>query len=144
MKINGLKAEKKQLENQKASYQQTIKLIDKYKADKVKLEKKLNAIKELKQGSLISVRILDEIANITPNDRLWIQSFSMSQNSIKISGIALDNATIAQYMKSVNNSEYFENATLSGTTHTAVAGRSLKSFSLSFKIIEQSTEKQQP
>ena len=55
--------------------------------------------------------------------------FKLTGKKLSVAGIALDNATIAQFMNSISASEYFSAATLSSSSQKVIAGAKLKSFS---------------
>ena len=133
-KIEDLNAQVSSLKKKKDSYLPTIKLIEDLKKEKKILQAKLDTIKTLKKNSQITVRILDELARKTPSNRLWLTSLSQANDKLKLSGVALDNATIAQYMNDLTKSNIFIDAELANSSQTAVAGRKLKSFSLSLTI----------
>ena len=133
-RINDLKGENIVLSKKKASYQPILNEIDKLKKDKKEQQTKLDVIKKLKAGSEITVHVLDQIAKITPSNRLWLNSLTQSGLRVSISGIALDNATIAQYMNNITSSPHFEGAELSKSSQTVVAGAKLKSFGMSIRI----------
>jgi type IV pilus assembly protein PilN len=128
--VNDLNATIGELKKEKNSYQSTINEIEKLKKDKAMLETKLTMIKKLKKGSHITVRILDEIALLTPPNRMWLKSFVQTPGSLKLSGVALDNETIAQFMKQLKESPLFVDAELVNASLVVVAARKLKSFSL--------------
>ena len=128
--VDDLNATIGELKKEKNSYQSTINEIEKLKKDKAKLETKLSMIKKLKKGSHISVRILDEIAVLVPPNRMWLNSFVQTPDSLKLSGVARDNETIAQFMKLLKESPLFVEAELANSSLVVVANRKLKSFSL--------------
>ena len=122
------------------SFKPTIALMEQMKKDKKVLETKLEAIKALKKNAQITVRLLDEIAEKTPGNRLWLNSLTQRESEMLITGVALDNATLAQYMKDLSTSQYFKNAELANSSQIAVAGRKLKSFSLTLAIMPLTKE----
>ncbi len=128
--VDGLNTTIGELKKEKNSYQSTINEIEKLKMDKATLETKLAMIKKLKKGSHISVRILDEIAVLIPPNRMWLNSFAQTPDSLKLSGVALDNETIAQFMKLLKESSLLVDAELANSSLVVVADRKLKSFSL--------------
>jgi type IV pilus assembly protein PilN len=132
--VNDLNATIGELKKEKNSYQSTINEIEKLKKDKAMLETKLTMIKKLKKGSHITVRILDEIALLTPSNRMWLKSFDQTPGSLKLSGVALDNETIAQFMKQLKESPLFVDTELNNSSLVVVAGRKLKSFSLTCSV----------
>lgn len=143
-KADGLNNEIKTLEKKKASYRPILNQIARLQRDKKNLETKLNTIEQLKKGSQLTVRILDEVANRTPTSRLWLQSFKQSGGQLQLTGVALDNETIAQYMKQLNSSPFFADIDLANSSQTVIAGNKLKSFSLTFRVTPPSNEEQSP
>ncbi len=143
-KVDDLQTSIAELTKEKAKYQTTINQIEKLKKDQALLETKLNTISQLKKGSQLSVRVMDELATLTPSSRLWLNSMSFSGTILRISGIALDNATIADYMETIITSPYFGTAELSGTSTTGVQGRQLKSFSLTINVINADYQQAAP
>ena len=134
-KVSDLNASIAALQKEKAKYQTTINQIEQLKKDQALLETKLNTISQLKKGSQLTVRVMDELATLTPSSRLWLNSMSFNGSILRISGIALDNATIADFMETIVTSPYFATAELSGTSTTGYQGRQLKSFSLTIGVI---------
>ena len=135
-KVGELKASISSLNKEKAKYQTTINQIEQLKKDQALLETKLNTISQLKKGSQLTVRVMDELASLTPSNRLWIKAMSLGANNVlRISGTALDNATIAEYMETLVTSPFFANTELSGTSNTGVGGRTLKNFSLTITVV---------
>ncbi len=128
------------LNAQKISFQAISEKIKKFKEDKAALEQKLTVINDLRSGSQLQVRVLDAIATLTPSDRLWLISLQQSTNRLQLDGIALDNATIAQYMKDLDASPYFSATTLGGASLTQIAGKKLKSFTLTISVHAPETE----
>ena len=133
-----------QLNQEKAKYQTTINQIEQLKKDQKLLETKLNTISELKKGSQLTVRVMDELANVTPSSRVWLTSMTFSGNALNISAVALDNATIADYMDTIITSPFFETVELAGTSNAAVQGRLLKSFSLYIQVVNPIEQKEEP
>jgi len=134
IKIKDLTVQNQILTTKKASYQPILNEIEKLKKDKQEQETKLEVIKKLKTGSQVTVHVMDELAKLTPTNRMWLKSMSQSGLSLDLSGIALDNATIAQFMQSINESSYFSGAELAQTSQTIVAGAKLKSFAMKIGI----------
>lgn len=133
-KVSALTEEIKTLENKRNSVDRIVKQIDKLQKDKKILETKLNAVDKLKSDSQLMVHVLDEIANRTPTASMWLTSLKVSGTSLQLSGVALDNATIAQYMRALEASDYFGPSELANASQTVVAGQKLKSFGLTMAI----------
>ncbi len=129
-KITTLQQVVAQLNKKKNSYTPILNKIKKLERDKNALEAKIDVIKKLKKTSQITVRVLDELANITPGNRIWLKNMKQSGTQVNIDGVALDNRTIAQYMKSLKKSQFFSNAVLGSSSQITVANKKLKSFKL--------------
>lgn len=125
--ITSLTAEKKR-------YTDILAQIQKLEEDKKLIESKISVINELKKSSALTVRILDEVANLTPSKRLWLTSLNQSGTSLQLSGMALDNQTLAGYMEQLKTSKYIDEVNLVSSSQQSVAGSNLKSFSLSCTI----------
>lgn len=132
--LKDLQTQNRILSKKKASYQPILNQIDKLKKEKELEEKKLTVIKKLKAGSQITVRLLDEIARLTPANRLWLNSLRQTADKVNLNGIALDNATIAQFMERISGSPFFADVELSRSSQSEVAGAKLKSFSLTLAV----------
>jgi type IV pilus assembly protein PilN len=72
---------------------------------------------------------------------MWLNSLKYSSGTLVISGVALDNATIAQYMTDLTSSPYFADADLANSSQKVIAGNNLKSFSLAIKVTQPAAPK---
>jgi len=122
------------LEQKKVSYQPILNEINKLQKDREALGKKLEVINGLQTESLLTVRMLDEVASRTMANRLWLTSLQQAGMRLQLQGVALDNETIAQYMRLLEASDYFANTDLANSSQTVIAGQKLTSFSLSLNI----------
>lgn len=118
------------LQQEKQKYTATLNEIKKLEEEKKLIETRIGVIKQLKASSSSTVHILDEVANLIPNRRMWLSGMSQNGASLKISGMALDNQTIAKFMDDLEGSQFVENVALSNSSMKQYADRNLKSFSL--------------
>ncbi|HBI15799.1 MAG TPA: pilus assembly protein PilN [Desulfobulbaceae bacterium] len=125
--ITSLQAEKKR-------YNDILAQIQKLEADKKLIESKIAVIKELKKTSGLTVRVLDEVANLTPTKRIWLTTLNQSGSSLQLNGMALDNQTLAGYMDALKSSEYIEEVNLVSSSQQQFAGSNLKSFALTCTV----------
>ncbi|MCI5136982.1 MAG: pilus assembly protein PilN [Candidatus Electrothrix sp. AR1] len=126
-KIVELTAEKKEM-------QKTLDLIDKHAKAKKLVEQQIGIVQKLQKKSQLTVHILDEIARKTPHERMWLTSLTQNAGSLKLTGMALDNRTIASYLDDLKESPYLGNVTLGGSTLSMYGGRNLKQFTLSCSV----------
>ncbi len=129
-----LNADLSRLQNEKHQYTKILDQIKKFEQDRALTEKKIAVIKELKKSSALTVHILDEVARLTPTKRVWLKSLSQAGNNLQLTGMALDNRTIAEYMDDLKSSPYINEVSLENSTLAKYAGRDLKSFAISCLI----------
>ena len=121
--------------NEKKSFDKVVQEIADLEKRRLDLNNKIEIINQLKTDSSLTVHILDEVAKIIDNQRMWITSFKQSGGSLALSGFALDNKTIAEFMENLRlDSEYVNSVNLSNTSLKNVSGNSLKSFSISASV----------
>ena len=107
-----------------------------FEKKKAELERKISVIKKLKKNSSLAVRVMDEIANLIDNERMWLLTFNNRAGSLAMTGVALDNRTIADFMKALEKSPFVvkQSINLANSTLKRMSGKSLKSFSLSCSV----------
>ena len=132
-KVSALHESIAKLNDKKQSYTPILNQIKKLEKDKKALDAKIDVIKKLKENSQITVQVLDQIASVSPANRLWLTSIKQSGNNVSLQGVALDNRTIAEYMKSLKASPIFVDAVLGKSSQVTVASKKLKSFSLTLQ-----------
>ena len=135
-KVSSLQTEITQLTTEKNSYSKTLKEIEKLKKDRVELERKTGIIDKLKTDSSLTVRVVDEVANRIDNQRIWLTQLHQQGSSLKLSGIALDNQTVAQFMDSLKDSPFVNSVTLTNSSLKIISGRNLKSFELTCSVAQ--------
>lgn len=85
--------------------------IEKFKQQKQELERKLNIIKDLNAKKSGPVEVLDQLSLLIP-EKAWITSLNNTGSSLVLDGMAVDNPTIAAFMKSLQASPYFQGVEL--------------------------------
>lgn len=127
---NAIQAETTKLNQEKKTYDKVLAEIKKLEADQKELENKITIIKTLKKESSLTVHVLDEVAKKLDNSRMWLKSLDQQGKSLALTGVSLDNKTIAEFMNALDASPYISNVNLSDSSLTKVAGQDLKAFSL--------------
>ncbi len=118
--------------NEKKSFDKVIQEIADLEKRRLDLNNKIKILNQLKTDSSLTVHVLDDVAKIIDNKRMWITSFKQNGGSLSLSGYALDNKTIAEFMDNLQlDSTYINGVNLSNTSLKNVSGKGLKSFSIS-------------
>lgn len=133
-KISSLERNIQTLQQEKQKHTITLNEIKKLEEEKKLIETRIGVINQLKASSSLTVHVLDEVANLTPTKRLWLSGLSQSGGSLKVSGMALDNQTIAKFMDDLEGSLYINDIALSNSSVKQYADRNLKSFSLTGNV----------
>jgi len=130
-----LQAETARLAQEKEKFNAVIAKIAKIKKDQAVIESKLTVIKGLKFTSQLPARVLDELARLTPPDRMWLTSLDYAGPTLTIAGTALDNATIAEYMNRIGQSSLFLGTELKNSSLSLLGNQKLKAFSMTIACL---------
>lgn len=122
------------IQAEKQQYTKILNQIKKLEADKKVLLTRIEVIKQLKESSSLTVHVMDEVANLTPPQRMWLTGLSQTGGQLKLSGMALDNQTVAKYMEDLEKSSYIQGVNLVSASMEKFAERDLKLFSVSCAV----------
>ena len=129
--VGGLEDDISALEKEEKRLAKTLAEIKELEEKKAAIEKQTEIIDNLKESSALTVHILDEIAKITPPERMWLTTLEQNGASLKLQGMALDNRTVAKYIEELRSSKYINEVILSSSQLAKHAGKNLKTFVLS-------------
>jgi type IV pilus assembly protein PilN len=115
--------------------------INNFKKMKDQIKDKLDIINKLETNRLAEVHLMDELSKCIPYDpasvlskKLWLVSMQQHDNLIGMDGVALDNATLAQFMDNLSKDPYFSDVNLAKTEQIKSSDLLLYKFSLSCKF----------
>ena len=103
--LGNIKDEQKGLNAELKTYESTVKKIDKLNKKIKEIRAKLNIIKDLEKGKTGPVRLLDELADAVPREKLWLKSYKESSGKLTLSGTAMDNETVALFMTNLEKTK---------------------------------------
>ncbi len=119
---SGRRSELEGLEAKLARTRQDIAQLDKIigevkdiKEAKRGLQDKLDVLDKLKQGRAGPVRMLDELASITPK-RLWLRSMNERGGTVTFDGTAITIDDVSAFMSELKKAKYFGDVELKKTT----------------------------
>jgi type IV pilus assembly protein PilN len=98
-----------------ARLDQIIGEVKSLKSQQEDLKKKLDILDKLKQGRTGPVKMLDELAQITPK-HLWLKSMEEKDVKVVFEGTASSNYDVSQFMESLLASKFFGDVELKRTT----------------------------
>lgn len=120
--IRDSKAELKRLEIIKRE-------INKAKTNKKILQEKLNIIENLNLSRTRPIQIMSVLASKIP-EKMWLKGLDKKDNKLTLQGIALDDETIANFMKNLQRSRLFSAVELVVTERTTIEKFNLKKFTM--------------
>jgi len=85
-----------------------------FEEQKKTLEQRKNIIEQLRKNQSLPVRILTEMSNVLASG-IWLQSMSVSGESISISGAGFTNEDVVNYVDNLKKSKLFTDVNLIGT-----------------------------
>ena len=128
----------RQLEAEIEKYRPQEEQVAVFKRRKAELEGKLEVIKELDRARTGPVMMFDELAENTP-ERLWVTSLSTENGKVRLEGASLDNVVVADFLRSLNGSEFFNNVDLIRTDRgTPINGVRLVKFEITADFAQPS------
>lgn len=106
-----------------------------FKAKKQRLQTKLDVIHELDVARGGPLRLMDELSVRTP-ERLWLTSLTTKGKKVTLEGESLDTGIVADFLRELNESAYFENVDLESTSRgKAVEGVKVVRFTVTVEMI---------
>ena len=120
------------------AYAPQLAQVEKFRAAKEDIEKKLKVIDELSVARSGPVHLFDEVATHMP-DRMWLTKMEVQGQALTIEGVSLDNELVALFLTAMNASPYFENVELLETQAKEVEGYKLNAFQMSATLEGGST-----
>jgi len=136
-KVAAQRQEMASLEEKKAKFAYVNKKIERVNKKRKQVEDKFKAIEKLQEGRTTTVKILDEIVSSIPIDRLWLTKLNLKENNVQLGGVALDNHTVALFMRRLETSPMCRSVNLIKTKQKSIQGHALMEFGLQMNIQTQ-------
>jgi type IV pilus assembly protein PilN len=95
------------------------------------LNKKMAVIRELDTNRYEPVRLMDTLSQVIVEKRMWYTALDIKSDLINISGIAMDDKTVADFMLRLEGSGWFSAVNLKTLKQIEVQKTTLKSFEIS-------------
>jgi type IV pilus assembly protein PilN len=126
---------KKEVDSKKAQIQQLERIIGEVKnirSQQDALKEKLKVLDQLKAGRSGPVKMLDELATLTPK-RLWLRKMEEKAQTITFEGTAATIDDVSSFMAALKNSTHFSKIELKKTT--AVGGKGVAVHLVDFTLL---------
>lgn len=133
-KSNNLKSQLKAVQKALKEYQGIEKKLAQLEREKAKVEKRLKIISNLEKQRMHAISTLQEIVKRFPVKKMWFEELSLNSMNLTIKGVALDNESIAEFMRRLKKSAYFAQVELIKTEKRQIQDSNLRSFTLECKL----------
>ncbi len=133
-RVKSMQGQLAALQAEMQQYDRQLKEIEALEKEKELLLTRIGVIEQLKKMSAVTVRILDDVATRTPPDRIWLTDLAQSGNQVQLSGMSLDNQTVARYMIDLEGSDFLDSLVLVKSDMQKYADRDLKAFTVTSSI----------
>jgi type IV pilus assembly protein PilN len=126
--------EKKRVDNEVAELKKEIGDLEKFKSMVEDLEKKKETINNLELERNGPVMIFAGLTEAIPAE-VWIIDFTQNGLTLTVNGYAIDNETLATFMRNLNSSDYFNNVNLAKSEKSTYEGHTVNRFSLTMGLV---------
>jgi type IV pilus assembly protein PilN len=141
--IDGLNSRIASTQAELEKYEKINREIEDIKKKLDNLNKKLAVIRELEVNRYEPVRLLDTLSQMLVEKRMWFTALDVKADVVNISGVAMDDKTVADFMVRLEGCGLFSTVSLKTVKQAEVQKTSLKSFEISCqkkKIIKTTQE----
>ena len=111
-------------------YEKINKEIEEIKKKLDNLNKKMAVIRDLETNRYEPVRLMDTLSQVIIEKRMWYTALDMKSDLVNISGIAMDDKTVADFMLRLESSGLFAAVNLKTLKQVEVQKTPLKSFEI--------------
>jgi type IV pilus assembly protein PilN len=99
--VSGLRSKESSKKAELEGYKKELEEIKKLEAAIKEIKTKLDVINNLKKGKTGPVLLLSAIADAVPKEKLWLTSLKESNGILTLTGVAMDNETVALFMNNL-------------------------------------------
>ena len=110
--VKEIKSKVETAKTENAKYEKINNEINEIKAKLEILNTKMDVIKTLESNRYEPVRLMDAMTSLVVPKRMWFVNLDGRGNTVNISGVAIDNQTVADFMTRLERSKLFETVNL--------------------------------
>lgn len=133
MQLGPLKKEYAKLQTDIVALDKKSAELAQLETEKKDLEEKLKTIATLEAKKVGPVNVLSDLSDAAP-EQVWLLEFKESGGLATITGLGLDDQTIANFMRNLDGSPYFDGVDLVETQQSEQDGVQLKRFVVNARL----------
>ena len=130
-KVEGLDAKIKDTKAELKKYNKINREIAQIKKKVNNLKKKMAVMETLEANRFEPTKLLEMMTQVIVPQRMWFTRLESKAKKVNISGIAMDNKTVADFMVRLEGSGLFKDVNLKSVKRKTVQKSPLKSFKIS-------------
>ena len=131
--IEEMTVQTQNLETQLAKLKVTTKEVRDLEAKRAELQGKLVVIATLKRNKVGPVRVMDDLNKALP-EKAWFTDVREKEGALMLTGLALDDQTIATFMRELERSDYFGTIDLVESKRIMVKNVRMSEFSIQAQV----------
>ena len=108
--------------------------VEKFKARKAELQKKVDIISNLQKNGVGPVRYFEALSAAIP-EKCWIDRLEIQGPKVTVGGVALNNNTVANFMTALVQTGRFHDVLLGSADQASVMNTKLVRFNLTFQTV---------
>ncbi len=122
-----------------ARLQKTIGEVNQFKKRQQDLKAKLGVLDKLKDSRVGPLYLMDALYETLP-EKLWLTKLQLSGNNASISGIGVNEETVALFMRNLESSEFFSGVNLRVTKQITQDNIKFQQFDLNCSTVNKKPE----
>jgi type IV pilus assembly protein PilN len=111
--------------------------LEQYKMDMDTFRKKIAVIEKLEKGRTKSAGVMELFSKENMKGQMWLTFLSRNEGSLRVEGMAMNNAVVADYMKKLEKTGAFASVDLLSAKQAALSGVKLMNFMISCRFLEE-------
>ncbi len=125
-----------QIQAEKSKYGDTGPRVERFNKEKARVEKEIEAVRNLARVRLREVKALDALQSLMPN-RTWVKKVSIEGNVVKLEGYSSSETGVTEFIRALENSVSFSRVEPKSTVQENLASGPVKRFEMDFRIGKQ-------
>ncbi len=133
-KVTHLQSIEKELSQELTTLKAQVKVVENFEANKKIVREKIAVIEQLRKNQSIPVFLLNEISQRLP-ERVWLVNLSQKSGAIELSGKAVTNNEIVDFINNLKKASSFKNIQILESRQGKDGDISVYSFRLKWDVV---------
>jgi type IV pilus assembly protein PilN len=122
-------------------YTQKAKEVDAINKENEILQQKINIINDLEKVRKEPIQLFESLTEVFIEERMWLTNYQLKNKSLVLKGVALDEITVADFTKRLQNSVLYTDVVLKFLKQSVVNNIKMQSFEISATVAKIDNQK---